>query len=70
MTKFIKLQDRVINVDTIVGVEQPRATQGLESYITINLNPQTTTQPTIKSFYNSSEQAQNAYTKIVQQLCE
>ena len=70
MSKFIELQDRVLNVDAITGVEQPRTTQGVESYITINLNPQTATQTTIKSFYNSYEAATNAYTKIVKQLCE
>lgn len=70
MAKFIKLKEQVLNVDTIVKVDQPRATQGVEWYVRLLLNPTTTQETFVNNFYSSQEEAVQAYDKIVKQLCE
>ena len=70
INKFIKLKEQVLNVDTIVKVDQPRATQGVEWYVRLLLNPTTTQETFVNNFYGSQEEAVQAYDKIVKQLCE
>ena len=68
MGKFIKLEDRVINTDSIVKIEQPKQTQGIEWYIKTVMDISKTTESNFNSFYNSKEEAQNAYDKLIEQL--
>ena len=68
--KFIKLRDQIINAETIVKVDQPRATQGIEWYIRTLLDTTKTEESFIKTMYTSETEARDAYERIVSQLCE
>ena len=68
MGKFIKLEDRVINVDSIVRVEQPKQTQGIEWYIKTIMDMSKTSEANFNSYYNSEQEARSAYDKIIEQL--
>lgn len=68
MSKFIKFEGRVLNTDSIVKVEQPRQTQGIEWYINTVLDMSKTAESNFKSFYNTEEEAKSAYDKVIEQL--
>ena len=68
MGKFIKLEDRVINTDSIVKIEQPKQTQGIEWYIKTVMDMSKTAESNFNSYYNSEQEARQAYGKVIEQL--
>lgn len=68
MGKFIKLEDRVINTDSIVKIEQPKQTQGIEWYIKTVMDMSKTAESNFNSYYNSEQEARQAYDKVIEQL--
>ena len=68
MGKFIKLEDRVINTDSIVKIEQPKQTQGIEWYIKTVMDMSKTAESNFNSYYNSEQEARQAYNKVIEQL--
>lgn len=68
--KFIKLKDQIINAETIVKVDQPRSTAGVEWYIRTLLDITKTEEAYIKTMYSNKDEACSAYERIVQQLGE
>lgn len=67
--KFIKLKEQLVSIDSIVKVDKPRPTSGIEWYIRTLLDNTKTQECFITSQYNSKEEADNAYNRIVEQLC-
>lgn len=68
-SKFIQLKDQIVNINSIVKVDQPRSASGVDWYIRTVLDTATTQEPYIQSFYTSEQEARTAYTKIMEQLC-
>ena len=68
MGKFIKLEDRVINTDSIVKIEQPKQTQGIEWYIKTVMDMSKTAESNFNAYYNSEQEARQAYDKVIEQL--
>lgn len=69
MAKFIKLKDQVVSVDSIVKVEAPIRTTGIEWRMRTLLDSGKTLEHLITSFYSTKEEAQKEYDRIVAQLC-
>lgn len=67
--KFIKLKDQIVNADTIVKVDCPRKTAGLEWYIRTLFDTTKTEEVAIKSLYSNEQEARSDYNRIVEQLC-
>lgn len=67
--KFIKLKDQIVNADTIVKVDCPRKTAGLEWYIRTLFDTTKTEEVFVNSLYNTEEEAKSEYNRIVEQLC-
>lgn len=67
--KFIQLKDQIVNVNSIVKVDQPRSTSGVDWFIRTVLDTATTQEPYIQSFYSNEQDARTAYSKIMEQLC-
>lgn len=67
---FIQLKDQVVNKDTIVKVDKPRKSAGVEWYIRTILDSTKTPENFISTFYNSEEEAKSEYERIAKQLCE
>ena len=69
-SKFIKLKDQIVNVNTIIKVDQPRATaSGVDWYIRTLIDATVSPENYIQSFYSSEQEAKEAYNKIIEQLC-
>lgn len=68
-SKFIQLKDQIVNVNSIIRVDQPRSASGIDWYIRTVLDTASTQEPYIQSFYQSEQDAKNAYSKIMEQLC-
>lgn len=67
--KFIQLKDQVVSTASIVKVDQPRKSQGIEWYIRTVLDNTRTPENFIQSFYSTEAEARSEYTRIVSQLC-
>ena len=68
-SKFIQLKEQIVNVNSIVKVDQPRSATGVDWYIRTVLDTATTQEPYIQSFYQTEDDARKAYSKIMEQLC-
>lgn len=69
MAKFIKLKDQVVAMDSIIKVEAPIKTTGIEWRMRTILDSGKTLEHLITSFYSTKEEAEKDYNRIVAQLC-
>lgn len=69
-SKFIKLKNQIVNVNTIIKVEEPRSTaSGIDWYIRTLIDTTVCPENYIQSFYGSEQEAKEAYSKITEELC-
>ena len=69
-SKFIRLKEQIVNVNTIIKVDQPRPTaSGVDWYIRTLIDATVSPENSIQSFYTSEQEAKDAYSKILEQLC-
>lgn len=69
-SKFIRLKEQIVNVNTIIKVDQPRSTgSGVDWYIRTLIDSTVSPENYIQSFYSSEQEAKEAYNKIIEQLC-
>jgi len=64
---FLKLKEQVVSVDSIIKVDAPRKSAGIEWTIRTLLNSKD--EPIINSSYTTEEEAKSEYDRIVKQLC-
>lgn len=65
---FIKLKNQVVNTDSVVEVEKPTQC-GIEWWIKVALDLSKTSKGSINTYFNTEQEANAEYDRIVAQLC-